>query len=47
MDLDQRVDRAIDRTVDRPAVRLLWALLSVGAIYACIYYLAALIGGIS
>lgn len=44
--LDVRINTAVDRSLDSLAGRIFWALLSVGVLYACVYYLAALIGGI-
>ena len=44
--MDEWINHIIDCTLDSFAGRIVWALLSVGVIYACAYYLAALIGGI-
>ena len=43
--MDRRIDQLINRTLDSTAGRIVWALLSVGVIYACAWLLASLIGG--
>lgn len=51
MSLDERIGRAIDATIAPRvpvtpriiAARLLWALLSLAVIYACGWYLAAIL----
>ncbi len=46
-DLDELIDRAINRSLATFAGRIVWALLSVGVIYACAFFFASLIiGGI-
>ena len=44
--MDEWIDRLINRTLATFAGRVVWALLSVGVIYACAWLLASLIGGI-
>ena len=44
--MDEWIDRAINRTLATFAGRIVWALLSVGVIYACTWLFASLIGGI-
>ena len=44
--MDEWIDRLINRTLDSFAGRIVWALLSVGVIYACAWLFASLIGGI-
>ena len=40
-------DRLIEATMRTVAGRVVWAVLSLAVIYACGYYLAAIIGGVS
>ena len=44
--MDEWIDRLINRTLATFAGRIVWALLSVGVIYACAFFFASLIGGI-
>ena len=43
--MDEWIDRLINRTLASFAGRIVWALLSVGVIYACAWLFASLIGG--
>ena len=43
MTLDELIQRGIDRTLNSIIGRVVWALLSLGVIYAVGYYLAALL----
>ena len=45
--MDEWIDRLINRTLATFAGRIVWALLSVGVIYACAWLFASLIGGLS
>ena len=45
--MDEWIDRLINRTLATFAGRIVWALLSVGVIYACAFFFASLIGGLS
>ena len=44
--MDEWIDRLINRTLATFAGRIVWALLSVGVIYACAFFFASLIGGL-
>ena len=43
--MDEWIDRLINDSLTTFAGRIVWALLSVGVIYACAWLLASLIGG--
>ena len=45
--MDEWIDRLINNSLDSFAGRIFWALLSVGVIYACAFFFASLIGGLS
>lgn len=45
--MDEWINHIIDRTLDSLAGRIAWALLSVGVIYACAFYFASILGGLS
>lgn len=40
-------DKLIEATMRTVVGRVVWAVLSLAVIYACGYYLAAIIGGVS
>ena len=44
--MDEWIDRLINNSLSTFAGRVVWALLSVGVIYACAWLLTSLIGGI-
>ena len=44
--MDEWIDRLINNSLATFAGRIVWALLSVGVIYACTWLFASLIGGI-
>ena len=44
--MDEWIDRLINNSLATFAGRIVWALLSVGVIYACAFFFASLIGGL-
>lgn len=45
--MDEWIDRLINNSLTTFAGRIVWALLSVGVIYAVAFYFASILGGLS